>query len=118
MRELTANSAMIAKCGLYCGACKAYLKERCPGCAEATTRAWCPVRTCCLERNYQSCADCAEFPDPMQCRKFNSFMSKLFSIVFRSDRPACIAAIKSLGYDGYAADMTATKRQSIKRGRG
>jgi hypothetical protein len=118
MREITANAALVAKCGLYCGACKAYLKERCPGCAGATSRGWCPVRACCLERGYASCADCAEFPDPRQCRKFYSAMARLFSFVFRSDRPACIAAIKAAGYDGYAADMAKARRQSIKRGRG
>ena len=115
MREIVANPDLIASCGLYCGACKAYLKEKCPGCAGATTRSWCPVRACCGEHGYKSCADCAEFADPMQCRKFNSFMSKLFSLVFRSDRAACIAAIKSMGAAPYAADMAGKRLQSIRR---
>lgn len=28
-RELTADSRLVARCGLYCGACRAYLKGRC-----------------------------------------------------------------------------------------
>lgn len=38
MRAIVSNPALIANCGLCCGACKAYLKEKCPGCAEATSR--------------------------------------------------------------------------------
>ena len=115
MRTITADAKLIANCGLYCGACRAYLKEKCPGCAGATTRGWCPVRTCCGEHGFKSCADCKEFSNPMQCRKFNSFMSKLFGLIFRSDRAACIGAIKSMGSEGYAADMARTRRQSIKK---
>jgi hypothetical protein len=115
MREIVAEPKLIAKCGLYCGACKAYLKERCPGCVENARAKWCSVRTCCLERGYGSCADCAEFPDPRQCAKFNSFMAKVFGAIFNSDRAACIVAIKTMGREGYAADMAGKKRQKIPR---
>jgi len=33
MKEIIADEKLVAKCGLYCGACGAYLKGRCPGCA-------------------------------------------------------------------------------------
>ena len=32
MKEIKENVGLVAYCGLYCGACKAYLKEKCSGC--------------------------------------------------------------------------------------
>jgi hypothetical protein len=46
---------------------------------------------------------------------FNNFMAKLFGLIFRSDRLACIQQIKELGIQGYADNMAETGRQSIKR---
>ena len=38
----------------------------CVGCTEAGVHfSWCeqcPIRTCAISRNYQTCAECAEFP--------------------------------------------------------
>ncbi|MBI5528441.1 MAG: DUF3795 domain-containing protein [Deltaproteobacteria bacterium] len=115
MRDIIADKNLVAKCGLYCGACRAYLKEKCPGCAEAKNRGWCKTRSCCAEHSLASCADCTDFADPKQCSRFYNFVSRFFGVVFRSDRPACVAAIKTLGYDAYAADMATKKRQSVPR---
>ncbi len=30
MKEIVQNTDLIAYCGLYCGACKSYLMEKCP----------------------------------------------------------------------------------------
>jgi hypothetical protein len=51
-----------------------------------------------------------------ECKKFNNFISKLFGVILRSDRPACISRIKEIGYEQYAAEMATSRRQSIKRG--
>ena len=115
MKEIVADASLIARCGLYCGACGRYLKEKCPGCARNDKATWCGIRSCCMEHAYASCADCAEFPVAMACGKFNNFISKIFGLIFRSDRGACIRAIKSGGYDGYAAMMAEKKRQSLPR---
>lgn len=115
MREIVVNPDLIAKCGLYCAACRAYLKERCPGCTENQKASWCKVRICCLDHGYKSCADCTEFRDVRECKKFNNFMSKLFAVIFRSDRPACIEAVRATGCEAFAADMAGKKLQSIKR---
>ncbi len=32
MRTIQEDVELVAHCGLYCGACKAYLKEKCDGC--------------------------------------------------------------------------------------
>ena len=115
MKEIPQNNGLIAYCGLYCGACKSYLKEKCQGCHENSKASWCKVRSCNMTNNYQSCADCKEFSNPMDCKKFNNFMSKAFAFVFRSDRGACIAKIKEGGYENFAAYMAENKLQSIKR---
>ena len=115
MKEITSDPALVAYCGLYCGACGAYRKERCPGCHGNEKASWCKVRACCIEHGFASCADCREFPDPNDCRKFNNFISKVFAFIFRSNRAACISQIRQLGVGGHADEMARQKRQSIKR---
>ena len=116
MSEAAADLTLIACCGLYCGACGAFLKGKCSGCRENKKASWCKVRSCCLERGYASCAECSDFTEPMNCGKFNNFLSKVFGLIFRSDRAACIRQIRSLGLEGHAKDMAEKKRPTIKRG--
>jgi hypothetical protein len=115
MREVVSDAGLVAYCGLYCGACRAYLKERCPGCHENAKATWCKLRACCIERGYKSCADCADFADPMQCGKYNNFISKVVGFLLRSNRAACIGQIKKLGVQGHADAMAAAKKQTIRR---
>ena len=115
MRELVASPELVASCGLYCGACKSYLNERCDGCHKNEKASWCTVRSCCREKSLSSCAACSDYPDPRQCAKFNNFMSKLFGVIFRSDRAACVAQIKRLGIEGHAQTMAAQKLHTIRR---
>ena len=115
MKMIVSDSDMVAYCGLYCGACKRYLVGKCPGCRENQKASWCKLRICCIENGYGSCADCEEFEDPMACRKFNNFMSKLFSFIFRSNRAACIQQIREVGIEAHADRMSEMKAHSIKR---
>jgi hypothetical protein len=115
MKDIISNTDLVAYCGLYCGACGSYLKDRCPGCHANEKATWCKVRTCCKEHQYSSCAECKEFVDPRACRKFNNVISKVIGFVLRSDRPACIMQIKSLGIQGHADTMATQKMQTIRR---
>lgn len=115
MRELVADRSLIARCGLYCGACRAYLKGRCPGCKENAKASWCKIRSCCHQHGYASCADCSEFKDPNDCVKFNNFVGKVFAVLFNSNRRACILKIRELGPDGFARHMVQLGRQSLPR---
>ena len=115
MKSIVADKSLIAYCGLYCGACKKYLTESCPGCHENNKASWCKVRSCCIEHGYSSCADCTEFSNPADCKKFNNFFSKLFALIFKSDRAASISKIRESGYDGYAVFMASNKLQSMKK---
>ncbi len=59
---------LIAPCGMNCGICKAFLREKnpCHGCNYAEqnmpkTRVQCRMRIC-QKRTGKFCCDCAEFP--------------------------------------------------------
>ncbi len=115
MKEIAVDRELVAYCGLYCGACRAYLKGRCPGCHENVKAKWCGIRTCGMEHGYATCADCAEFADPADCRKFNNVIGKLFGFVFNSDRHACVLKARELGLEAYAGFMAERGRQSLPR---
>ncbi len=115
MKDIVADAGLVACCGLYCGACRKYLRGRCPGCRENQKAAWCKVRSCCISNQFATCADCKDFQNPRDCRMFNNRIAKLFGLIFRSDRAACIDQIRRLGLEGHAADMAKTKRQTIKK---
>lgn len=115
MKEIVSDTNMVAYCGLYCGACKRYLREKCVGCHDNIKAAWCKVRSCCMNNQYASCAECKEFSDPKECGMFNNIISKAFGFIFRSDRAACINQIKELGIQGHADKMTELRRHSLKR---
>jgi hypothetical protein len=106
---------LVASCGLYCGACRFYIKGKCKGCAANERATWCKLRSCCIEKGIRTCAECTEFPNPNDCKKFNNFMAKLFGLVFRSDRAACIARIRDLGLEDYASEMAEKNIPSIRR---
>lgn len=114
MKEIKSDKELIAYCGLYCGACKKYLSEKCPGCKKNEKASWCKPRKCCAENNYSSCADCTKMAID-DCKEFNSFIAKMFSIIFRSNRKACISKIKDIGYDSFANEMATNKIVTIKR---
>lgn len=115
MREIAADKNLVAFCGLYCGACKRYLNEKCPGCSRNEKAAWCAIRKCNLERSRTSCAECAEFTDVNACRKFNNPVSRVFGFIFRSNRKACVERIRSAGREQFAVEMAGLKRHSLPR---
>ncbi|HIJ66523.1 MAG TPA: DUF3795 domain-containing protein [Candidatus Hydrogenedentes bacterium] len=115
MKAIASDPNLVAYCGLYCGACRAYLKERCPGCHENQKATWCKIRTCCIQDGLSSCVDCTQFPNPNDCKKFNNVVAKVFALIFRSNRAACIQQIRELGIQGHADNMSERKQQSIKR---
>jgi hypothetical protein len=115
MKQIVNDSKLVAYCGLYCGACRAYLNEKCPGCIENTKAGWCKIRICCGENNFKSCADCSDFTDVNDCKKFNNVISKIFAFVFKSNRKACIEQIRSKGLKEHASIMTQLGKQTLPR---
>lgn len=97
-------SEPVAACGLFCGACRSYSRGKCAGCLADRKHEWCGVRRCCLDHGWRSCAECTVMP-LSECRKFNSFIGKLFGLIFRSDRRGCIERIREIGPEAFAAEM-------------
>lgn len=114
MQAIPVDSELVAYCGLYCGACPRYRKDKCPGCHDNAKATWCKIRSCNIEHGYQSCADCQEFADPHDCAKFHNLFSRAIGFVLRSDRRACIHQIKEKGLDGHAQAMAQLGRVSIR----
>jgi hypothetical protein len=113
--EIKADPKLIAACGLYCGACGRYLKGTCPGCAENQKAGWCQIRSCNMDLEQNSCAECKSCPDPIQCAKFNNVIGKVFALIFNSNRPACITKLKEHGPEKYSQLMAQYGRQSLPR---
>jgi len=113
--EAENNKELVSYCGLYCGSCKKFVSGKCSGCFNNEKATWCKIRTCCIENNYSSCADCKEFDNIMECKKFNNFFSKIMTFIFKSDRYSSIGFIKQHGYEEYAKEMSEKKQMSIKK---
>lgn len=115
MKDIVADPNLVAYCGLYCGACRKYLADKCPGCRENEKASWCQVRACGMGNNFATCADCTLLNSFSDCRAYNSFMAKVFGFIFRSDRAACIRLIQEVGVEQYATQMTEDRVMTIKR---
>ena len=113
-KEIINDTKLIAYCGLYCGACNAYLKGKCKGCIENTKASWCKIRKCCIEKSIKSCSDCNEFKEVNNCKRFNNLISKMFKLIFKSNRRACIRMIQADGYENFAKYMSINQKQSLK----
>jgi hypothetical protein len=111
------NTELISACGLYCGACNAYKKGKCPGCAEKTNAAWCKIRLCCKESGIDNCAECEKFESAKECKYFNNAISNLFAFVFRSDRVANLELIKNKGGEFFVDYMSEHRLVSLKKGK-
>ena len=105
MKPIVADGGLVAYCGLYCGACRAWRRGRCPGCRENEKATWCKVRRCCVENGWGTCAACDEVGDVADCGKFNNFIARLFGLIFRSDRRACVLRIGEVGVEAFTAEM-------------
>ena len=113
MRTIVSDTQNIAACGLYCGACRKFLAEKCPGCKQNEKATWCKIRLCCQENKFNTCAECSY--DVKECKLFSNWIGKVFAFLFNSDRSACIRYIKEQGEQAFAEDMTKRKCQTMKR---
>ena len=115
MKEIIIDQEFVSYCGLYCGACKNYLKEKCPGCRTDGKYKKCKMRPCCLENNYRSCADCTEFGNVKDCNKYTNSLWNFLEFLFRTNRTACIDFIRKNGYEQFARYMAENKLITFKR---
>jgi len=73
------------------------------------------VRACCLENSYSSCAECKTTPEPRDCKKYHNLIARLFGLIFRSARRACILQIREMGLQGHAETMADRQTPRIRR---
>ena len=123
--EITINPQLIAACGLYCGACKKFLKGKCAGCqpseednpglSQSLPKGFqrCKIRKCCQEKGLHTCAECDK--DVKECKTHNNLVGKVFAFLFNSDRAACIQSIRKHGEEAFATRMAKEKQMTIKR---
>ena len=59
----------IGCCGAYCKTCRVLIEKVCQGCKigyhsgeRDISKAKCKMKVCCIKREQNSCADCAEYP--------------------------------------------------------
>ena len=64
----------------------------------------CKVKPCANEHCYSTCAECAQFDDLKNCKKLNNVISKIFALIFRSDRIGNLYKIRELGLDQFKAE--------------
>lgn len=103
---MTKDNNIIACCWLYCSKCIAYKKWKCAGCHKnIKAERWCAVKNCCKEKSIANCSECSEYSDYKKCKKLNNFISKVFWLIFKSDRCACINYIKDKWIDSYIDHM-------------
>jgi len=98
------NRTLFSYCGLFCGNCKrgyARNSDVSKLCKNGCGFASCSIRKCAQEKNLESCAECDDY---LSCKLLNSFMSKLFGFIFRSNRIGTLNLIRNSGYD-HAADL-------------
>jgi hypothetical protein len=96
---------IIAYCGLYCTNCGKFKNGKCPGCQGNEKASWCRIRTCCKEKDIANCSGCDEFANSMDCKEFNSIISRMFGYVFNSNRTRCIEHIKTKGTEDFVCFM-------------
>ena len=105
MTTITDETGLIAYCGLYCGTCGMFRQGLCPACKKNARADWCPVRACCREHGYASCADCRLVADVSKCRDYNSTGTRLMGRLLQADRREGIACLCREGYAAYARRM-------------
>jgi len=94
----------IAPCGLFCSNCGRLRKGRCAGCQVQAGFARCGIRACVVEKGIVTCAECDEFGDGRpytECSKLNNFISKIFGLLFRSDRIGDLRMLREQGREAY-----------------
>jgi hypothetical protein len=72
-------------------------------------------KACCGDHGHATCADCKDFTDPDDCRKFNNLIAKVIGVVVNSSRRACVLKIRELGIAEFASFMAGSRRQTLPR---
>jgi len=96
------NKVMIGYCGLVCSNCWAYRKSKCDGCySEKPMYKNCPVKQCCIEKQYTTCAECTQYVDLRKCKKLNNYVAKIIGFIFRTNKIKNLERIREIGLENF-----------------
>jgi hypothetical protein len=115
MEDKNQPQNLIAFCGLYCKNCGKYKKGNCAGCEKNDKASWCTIRLCCMEKGILSCAECTEFQNLSDCKKYNNVFSRVIQFVTRTDRKLCIKLIKNEGREAFSVYMDDLGKMSLPK---
>ena len=99
------NEELIAPCGMNCGICGAYLREKnsCPGCSsedpyQRSYHRECTIRSCETIKNNSSgfCYDCSDFP----CKRLRQ-LDKRYTTKYSMSMLENLEIIKNEGIDTF-----------------
>ena len=122
-RPHSSHLALLAYCGLYCGACSFrvaheendrrhladipakynYLKEQelslCPGCRADVDNDGCAIKNCASGRGFAHCGECADYP----CAEITRFAGD--GIPHHAEIVDNLEALKRVGAEAWLADQ-------------
>ena len=92
------NEIIVGYCGLVCTNCWAYRKKKCRGCySEQPMYKNCPVKQCCIEKSYTTCAECIDYSDLKKCKKLNNYVAKIVGFIFKTNKIDNLKKIRQIG---------------------
>jgi hypothetical protein len=96
-------------CGISCGLCPRFqskAKSRCLGCGPDAHCSYCSIFRCCVMKgNYETCADCSDFP----CKKFDEWFDSDSFVTHQRCLPN-IQKIKESGVKEFLKEQEERKR--------
>jgi hypothetical protein len=96
---------VIARCGLVCSKCGAFVKGKCKGChSDKPMFKGCPIKKCTVEKNIPTCAACTDYKDLHDCRKLNNWISKIIGFFTKSDRIGKLRRIREGGLEKFISE--------------
>ena len=113
MKTIAPDNKNIAACGLYCGACRKFLAEKCSDVNQIKKQLG--VKSAHVAKKTSLILVLNAPHDVRECKLFSNWISKVFAFLFNSDRSACISYIKEQGEQAFAEEMTKRKCQTIRR---
>lgn len=100
---------LIGCCGIFCGLCSRFqskAKSRCLGCGSDGHCSYCSIFRCCvMKREYETCANCSEFP----CDKFDKWFDGDSFVTHQKCLPN-IQQIKAVGIDEFLKEQNERKK--------
>lgn len=108
MAEIVDKTHLVAYCGLNCGSCGSYKKGKCKTCKDGGGFSRCKVRKCCIELNHLTCAECEKLEN---CKTIDNFISKIFALIFRSDRKGNLRQIREMGLEKWIEEQAASGKK-------